>query len=129
MLHSLLVNLNTYLDIPLAGLFINKIYQFMQNNSILTKGRAICLVLDSARHLLAELPLDNEVVEATQKDCGVDMLTMIVQIATISCGVDEWTEVYAFLLNIGISVPDDFNLKMNYMESVSDLLPSDGRHN
>lgn len=101
----------------------------MQNNSILTKGRAICLVLDSARHLLAELPPDNEVVEATQKDCEADMLTMIVQIATISCGVDEWTEVYAFLLNIGISVPDDFNLKMNYMESISDLLPSDGRHN
>lgn len=41
----------------------------MQNNSILTKGRAICLVLDSARHLLAELSLDNEVFEATQKDC------------------------------------------------------------
>lgn len=96
---------------------------------ILTKGRAVCLVLDTARRVLAEMEFKNEVFEATRKECETDAFKLIIQVATISNGYDEWPKVYAFLNDLGISVPEEFNQEMRYMSSVADILPSEQRHN
>lgn len=96
---------------------------------ILTKGRAVCLLLDTAIGLLAEMDFKNEVSNAVRDDCSTDIFNIIVQVATISCGKDTWSEVYDFLISIGIPVSSELNLDMMYMESISEKLPSDGRHN
>lgn len=99
-----------------------------RNLLIQTKGRAICLVLDAAIGLLAEMDFKNEVSNAVRDDCSTDIFNIIVQVATISCGKDTWGDVYDFLISIGIRVSSDLNLEMMYMESISEVKPSDERH-
>ena len=96
---------------------------------ILTQGRTVCLLLDSAIRLLLEMNFKDETSKAIRDEGSSDIFNTIVLVATISCGKDVWQEVYAFLRDIGISVPSDFSLEMMYMESVSELLPSEGKHN
>ena len=96
---------------------------------ILTKGRAVCLVLDTARYVLAEMEFDDEAFETTRKECEADVFNLIIQVATISNGYDDWLKVYAFLNDLGRSVPEELNQEMRYMSSVADILPSEQRHN
>ena len=96
---------------------------------ILTKGRAVCLMLDSARCMLSEMLFEDKVSNVIVKECCADLLDTIVQVATVSCGCDEWPQVYSFLVTAGISIPDDFNYKMMYMDSIADLPPSEKRNN
>ena len=96
---------------------------------ILTKGRAVCLMLNSARCVLSEMVFEDNVSNVVVKECDADLLDTIVQVATVSCGCDEWPQVYSFLVDVGISIPDDVNYKMMYMESISDLPPSENRNN
>ena len=85
----------------------------MENKDYLiqTKGRAVCLMLNSARCVLSEMIFEDEVSKVIVKECCVDLLDAIVKVATISCGCDEWSHVYSFLVTAGISIPDDFNYK------------------
>ena len=96
---------------------------------ILTKGRAVCLMLNSARCVLSEMVFEDNVSNVVVKECDADLLDTIVQVATVSCGCDEWPQVYSFLVDVGISIPDDVNYKMMYMESIADLPPSENRNN
>lgn len=96
---------------------------------IQSKGRAVCLVLDAAIGLLAEMEFKDDVSNTARDECSTDIFNIIVQVATLSCGKDIWSEVYDFLVSIGISVSPDFNLEMMYMESISEKLPSEGWHN
>ena len=95
---------------------------------ILTKGRAVCIVLDTARGIMAEMKFENSIFENIRKECEADMLNLMIQVATISNGCDQWEEVYALLTDIGISIPEDVEQEMRYMSSVMDILPSDQRH-
>ena len=96
---------------------------------ILTKGRAVCLMLNSARCVLSEMVFEDNVSNVVVKECDADLLDTIVQVATLSCGCDEWPQVYSFLVDVGVSIPDDVNYKMMYMESISDVPPSENRNN
>lgn len=96
---------------------------------VLTKGRAVCTLLDAAIRLLLEMNFKDETSKTIRDECSSDIFNTIVLVATISCGKDVWQDVYAFLKDVGISVSSDFNLEMMYMESVSELLPSEGKHN
>ena len=80
-------------------------------------------MLNSARCVLSEMIFEDEVSKVIVKDCCADLLDAIVKVATISCGCDEWSHVYSFLVTAGISIPDDFNYKMMYMETIADLPP------
>ena len=103
----------------------------MENKDYLiqTKGRAVCLMLNSARCVLSEMIFEDELSKVIVKECCVELLDAIVKVATISCGCDEWPHVYSFLVTAGISIPDDFNYKMMYMESIAGLPPSENRNN
>jgi hypothetical protein len=96
---------------------------------ILTKGRAICLVLDTARVLLSDLHLDNELYNLTRKECEEEILNIIIQVATFSIGYDEWPKVYDFISKAGIFIPDEFNISMRYMDSISEILPKETHNN
>ena len=86
-------------------------------------------MLNSARCVLSEMVFEDNVSNVVVKECDADLLDTIVQVATVSCGCDEWPQVYSFLVDVGISIPDDVNYKMMYMESISDLPPSENRNN
>ena len=86
-------------------------------------------MLNSARCVLSEMIFEDEVSKVIVKECCANLLDAIVTVATISCGCDEWSHVYSFLVTAGISIPDDFNYKMMYMETIADLPPSENRNN
>ena len=94
-----------------------------------TKGRAVCLMLNSARSVLSEIIFEDDISNVIVKECCADLLNAIVTIATISCGCDDWSHVYSFLVTAGISIPDDFNYKMMYMDTIAGLPPSENRNN
>ena len=96
---------------------------------ILTKGRVVCLMLNMAQNLLSDFTFDNEVYEVTRKECEADLSAIIIQVATIASGCDNWLDVSTFLVETGISLSEDLEFKMMYMESISEVKPSDERHN
>ena len=100
------------------------------NESVfLTKGRVVCLMLNMAQNLLSDFTFDDEVYEVTRKECEADLSAIIIQVATIASGRDNWPDVSNFLVETGISLSEDLEFKMMYMESISEVKPSDERHN
>ena len=92
---------------------------------ILTKGRAVCLAIDTAIGLLNEMELDVSSAESAKQECVTELFYIITRVASFSCGRDELTGVYDFLVEIGISVPEDFHLEMSYVDSMLDVLPGE----
>ena len=92
---------------------------------IRTKGRAVCYLLDTALVLLKEMELDVSSAESAREECLTELFYIITRVASFSCGRDEWAYVYDFLVEIGISVPEDFHLEMSYVDSMLDVVPGD----
>ena len=92
---------------------------------ILTKGRAVCLAIDTAIGLLNEMELDVSSAESARHECVTELFYIITRVASFSCGREEWTGVYDYLVEIGISVPEDFHLEMSYVDSMLDVIPGE----
>ena len=92
---------------------------------ILTQGRAVCLAIDTAIGLLNEMELDVSSAESARHECVTELFYIITRVASFSCGREEWTGVYDFLVEIGISVPEDFHLEMSYVDSMLDVIPGE----
>ena len=92
---------------------------------ILTKGRAVCLAIDTAMGLLNEMELDVSSAESARQECVTELFYIITRVASISCGREEWAGVHDFLVEIGISVPEDFHLEMSYVDSMLDVVPGE----
>ena len=54
---------------------------------------------------------------------------MMTQVASLVCGKSEWNGVYDFLVEIGITVPEDFHLQMSYVDSMLDIVPGEMKCN
>lgn len=85
----------------------------------------MCLVLDSAIGLLNEMELDVSSAESARHECVTELFYIITRVASISCGREEWAGVYDFLVEIGISVPENFHLEMSYVDSMLDIVPGE----
>ena len=85
----------------------------------------MCLALDSAIGLLNEMELDVSSAESARQECVTELFYIITRVASISCGREEWAGVYDFLVEIGISVPENFHLEMSYVESMLDVIPGE----
>ena len=92
---------------------------------ILTKGRAVCLAIDTAIGLLNEMELDVSSAESARHECVTELFYIITRVASFSCGREEWTGVYDLLVEIGSSVPEDFHLEMSYVDSMLDVIPGE----
>ena len=92
---------------------------------ILTKGRAACLILDSAIGLLDEMEITIPSAESARQECMTELFYIITRVASFSCGKNKWTEVYNFLVEIGISSPENFHLEMSYVDSMLDVVPGE----
>lgn len=85
----------------------------------------MCLALDSAIGLLNEMELDVSSAESARHECVTELFYIITRVASISCGREEWAGVYDFLVEIGISVPENFHLEMSYVDSMLDIIPGE----
>ena len=92
---------------------------------ILTKGRAVCLAIDTAIGLLNEMEFNVSSVESARQEFMTELIYIITRVASFSCGREEWTGVYDFLVEIGITVPEDFHLEMSYADSMLDVVPGE----
>ena len=90
---------------------------------ILMKGRAVCIVLYTAIGLLSEMRLYVSSAESARQECMTELFYIITRVASISCGSEEWTGVYDFLVEIGISIPEDFHNEMSYVDHMLDIVP------
>lgn len=89
------------------------------------KGRTVCIVLDTAIGLLSEMGLHVSSVESARQECVTELFYIITRVASFSCGKEKWTEVYNFLVEIGISIPEDFHQEMSYVDSMLDVVPGE----
>ena len=55
-------------------------------------------MLNMAQNLLSDFTFDNEVYEVTRKECETDLSAIIIQVATIASGCDNWPDVSTFLV-------------------------------
>ena len=62
-------------------------------------------------------------------ECARELFYTMTQIASLACGKSEWNAAYDFLTEIGIAVPEDFNLEMSYVDSMLDVVPGDMKCN
>ena len=92
---------------------------------ILMKGRSVCMVLYTAIGLLSEMRLYVSSAESARQECMTELFYIITRVASISCGSEEWTGVYDFLVEIGISIPEDFHQEMSYVDSMLDVVPGE----
>lgn len=65
----------------------------------------MCHALDSAIGLLNEMELYVSSAEYARQECVTELFYIITRVASFSCGREEWTGVYDFLVEIGIPVP------------------------
>ena len=70
---------------------------------ILTKGRAVCLAIDKAIDLLNEMGLNVSSAESARQECVTELFYIITRVASFSCGREEWTGVYDFLVERNFS--------------------------
>lgn len=96
---------------------------------ILTKGRAVCLILDTAVGILNEISFASSSTEDARRECVREVFYVMTQVASLACGKSEWNGVYDFLVEIGISVPEDFHLQMSYVDSMLDVVPGEMKCN
>ena len=90
---------------------------------IQTKGRAVCLAIDTAIGLLNEMELNVSSAESARQECMTELFYIITRIASFSCGEERWSRVYNFLVEIGISIPEDFHNEMSYVDHMLDIVP------
>lgn len=64
------------------------------------------------------------IAESAGQECVTELFYIITRVASFSCMRDEWTGVYDFLVETGISVHEDFHLEMSYVDSMLDVVPS-----
>lgn len=74
---------------------------------ILMKGRSVCMVLYTAIGLLSEMRLHVSSVESARQECVAELFYIITRVASFSCEREEWAGVYDFLVEIGISIPEE----------------------
>ncbi len=85
----------------------------------------MCMVLYTAIGLLSEMGLHVSSVESARQECLPELFYIITRVASFSCGKDKWTGVYDFLVEIGISIPENFHLEMSYVDSMLDVVPGE----
>lgn len=85
----------------------------------------MCLALDSAIGLLNEMELKVSSAESARQECVTELFYIITRVASFTCGSEEWAGVYDFLVEIGISVLEDFHMEMSYVDSILDIVPGE----
>lgn len=92
---------------------------------IQSNGWTVYLMLTAAIGSLNEMEQNVSSAKSARQECVTELFYIITRVASFSCGREEWAGVYDYLVEIGISVPEDFHLEMSYVDSMLDVVPGE----
>ena len=99
------------------------------DDKIPCKGKVIIHHLDYARRLLTALHFKEEERGIVAQEQSKELEVIILEVADLCCNSDHWSGLYEYLLESGIEVTQEFNLRKMYLERVMDENPADANRN
>ena len=108
--------------------FMNK-ESIFGDDKIPCKGKVIIHHLDYARRLLIALHFKDEERGRVAQEQSKELEAIILAVADLFCNSDHWNDLYEYLLESGIEVSQEFNLRKMYLERMMDENPADAKRN
>lgn len=78
-------------------------------NQIPSRGEIIVRKLYSGLLLLKKLPLETDIQTSEQGKCSEQLFQLIIDIAALCSGADNWQSTRALLAEAGVPVPEEVN--------------------
>lgn len=78
-------------------------------NQIPSRGKTIVRKLYSGLLLLKKLPFETDVQTTEQSSCLEQLFQLIISVAALCCGEDNWQSTRVFLAEAGVPVPEEVN--------------------
>lgn len=91
-------------------------------NQIPSRGKTIIRKLYSGLLLLKKLPLETDIQTSEQGKCSEQLFQLIIDIAALCSGADNWQSTSAFLAEAGVPVPEEVN---SVRQTLDELMDSD----
>ena len=89
-------------------------------NQIPSRGKTIIRNLYRSLHVFRRLSFETAIQMSEQDNCSKQLFQLIVDIAALCCGEDNWPATYRFLKEAGVSVPEDVCLIRQNLEVLMD---------
>lgn len=91
-------------------------------NQIPSRGENIVRKLYSGLLLLKKLPFETDVQTTEQSSCLEQLFQLIISVAALCCGEDNWQSTRVFLAEAGVPVPEEVN---SVRQTLDELIDSD----
>lgn len=91
-------------------------------NQIPSRGKIIVRKLYSGLLLLKKLPLETDIQTTEQCGCLEQLFQLIIEIAALCSGDDNWQSTRGFLTEAGVPVPEEVN---SVRQALDELMDSD----
>ena len=91
-------------------------------NQIPSRGKTIIRKLYSGLLLLKKLPFETDVQTTEQRGCLEQLFQLIISVAALCCGEDNWQSTKALLIEANVPVPEEVN---SVRQALDELMDSD----
>lgn len=91
-------------------------------NQIPSRGKTIVRKLYSSLLLLKKLPFETDVQTTEQSSCLEQLFQLIISVAALCCGEDNWQSTKALLIEANVPVPEEVN---SVRQALDELMDSD----
>lgn len=78
-------------------------------NQIPSRGKTVIRKLHSGLLLLKKLPFETDIQASEQGKCSEQLFQLIIDIAALCSGDDNWQSTRALLAEAGVPVPEEVN--------------------
>ena len=89
-------------------------------NQIPSRGKTIVRKLYSGLLLLKKLPLETDIQTSEQGKCSELLFQLIIDIAALCSGDDNWQSTRALLTEAGVPVPEEVNSVRKALDKLMD---------
>lgn len=91
-------------------------------NQIPSRGKTIVRKLYSGLLLLKKLPFETDVQTTEQCSCLEQLFQLIIEIAALCSGEDNWQSTKALLIEANVPIPEEVN---SVRQTLDELMDSD----
>ena len=89
-------------------------------NQIPSRGKTIVRKLYSGLLLLKKLPFETDVQTTEQSSCLEQLFQLIISVAALCSGDDNWQSTSVFLAEAGVPVPEEVNSVRQALDELMD---------
>ena len=89
-------------------------------NQIPSRGKTIVRKLYSGLLLLKKLPFETDVQTTEQSSCLEQLFQLIISVAALCSGDDNWQSTGVFLAEAGVPVPEEVNSVRQALDELMD---------